>query len=184
MAERTKWIIRESHTTYVDKVFYTETKEEAIELAKWVSLPDNDFLGNMESDDIINTERADNSDELTPIDAQDRGYIEKMLFKADEGDESIREHLDMITAAYASHIEALGDSEPVEPLEARQVAYVYPDADVLAIADDNSTFSMVLNVDSVLDCERDEPVPEAEQKLIDICKQAKAQGIGDIIIGG
>ena len=75
-------------------------------------------------------------------------------------------------------------TEPVEPLEARQVAYVYPDADVLAIADDNSTFSMVLNVDSVLDCERDEPVPEAEQKLIDICKQAKAQGIGDIIIGG
>ena len=75
-------------------------------------------------------------------------------------------------------------TEPVKPLEARLVAYVYPDADVLAIVDDNSTFSMVLNVDSVIECGRDEPLTGAEQRLIDICKRAKAQGIGDIIIGG
>ena len=73
-------------------------------------------------------------------------------------------------------------TEPVKPLEARLVAYVGIDDSLEAAADNSSTFSMVLNVDRVLDCERDDPVPEDEQRIIDICKRAKAQGICDIII--
>ena len=45
-----------------------------------------------------------------------------------------------------------------------------------------TTDNVIVNVEDVLDTDYDDPPTEGEQAIIDICKAAKAQGVGDVII--
>ena len=44
--------------------------------------------------------------------------------------------------------------------------------------------SRLINVEMAIDAleDRDEPLSEPEQKLLDLCKAAEAAGLGDIVI--
>ena len=186
MSETKKFTIRTFGSTYVDKVIVAETEAQAKALAQWITVPDDQYAGNLETD-MTEVEIADSHDELTPINQVDRSYIEKILMKADEGDESIREDLDNLTKAYAFHTDALLGEDytyvaPSTQMTIKPVAYVELPDDLWNEVSDNSSYGLVLNVDSVIDCERDEPISAAEQKIICLCKQAKARGIGEIIV--
>lgn len=186
MSETTKFTVRTFGSTYADKVIEAETEEQAKALAQWISVPDDQYAGNLETD-MTEVEIADSHDELTPINETDRAYIEKILMKADEGDESIREDLDNLTKAYASHTDALLGEDytyvaPSTQMTLMPVAYAELPSEMWETVNDNSSYSLVLNVDHVLSVERDEPISAAEQKIICLCKQAKARGIGDIIV--
>ena len=186
MSELTKYTVRTFAGTYVDKVIMAESEEQAKALAQWVTVPDDNYLSNIESD-MTEVQIADSDDELTPINQADRSYIEKILYKADEGDESIREDLDNLTKAYRAHTNALlGDDyeykEPSTPMTLMPVAYVSLPDDMWDEVSNNSSYGLVLNVDTVLSIQRDDEISEAEQKIICLCKQAKARGIGDLIV--
>ena len=186
MSELTKYTVRAFSSTYVDKVIMAESEEQAKALAQWVTVPDSEYLSNIEND-MTEVQIADSDDELTPITQADRSYIEKILFKADEGDESIREDLDNLTKAYRAHTEALLGEDyeyvaPETPLTLMPVAYVSLPDDMWEEVSNNSSYGLVLHVDHVLSVERDDEISEAEKKIISLCKQAKARGIGDLIV--
>ena len=51
-------------------------------------------------------------------------------------------------------------------------------------ADHEVDGSRLINVEMAIDAleDRDEPLSETEQKLLDLCKAAEAEGLGDIVI--
>ena len=51
-------------------------------------------------------------------------------------------------------------------------------------ADHEVDGSRLINVEMAIDAleDRDEPLSETEQKLLDLCKAAEAAGLGDIVI--
>ena len=51
-------------------------------------------------------------------------------------------------------------------------------------ADHEVDGSRLINVEMTIDAleESDEPLSETEQKLLDLCKAAEAEGLGDIVI--
>ena len=68
-------------------------------------------------------------------------------------------------------------------LEARVVGYAGIESDVLEAACNHHTDTcIIVSVDHVLYCEFDDPPSSGEQKLIDLCKQAKSLGIRDLIL--
>ena len=48
----------------------------------------------------------------------------------------------------------------------------------------NVNSSKMINVESTIEAleDKDEPLSETEQKLLDLCKAAEAQGLGDIVV--
>ena len=51
-------------------------------------------------------------------------------------------------------------------------------------ADHEVDGSRLINIEMTIDAleDRDEPLSETEQKLLDLCKAAEAEGLGDIVI--
>ena len=68
-------------------------------------------------------------------------------------------------------------------METGKVGYAMIDEDAMDTAlclgcDSNA----IVNVEIVLDADYDEPPTYGEQRLIDICREAKSQGIEDVIV--
>ena len=68
-------------------------------------------------------------------------------------------------------------------METRKIGYAMTDEEGYECATwTGADNNVIVNVDTVLNCEYDDPPEPGEQKVIDICREAKSQGIEDVII--